>query len=349
MNGVGSEVSLRASAGLPDGRDARIAVIIPAYKVTEHIGRVVATIPAFVERIYVVDDACPNQSGKVAEALQDPRVCVLFNAQNLGVGGAVMHGYRRAIEDGLDIMVKVDGDGQMDPAMMVDLIRPLLYGEADYAKGNRFYDLTYIGRMPPMRLFGNSVLSLLSKASTGYWDVMDPTNGYTALSADVASRMDFSKLSLRYFFETDLLFRLNTIRAVVVDVPMDARYGDEVSNLSISKVVTEFMWKHLRNICKRIFYSYFLRDFSIASIELVLGSALLLFGGVFGLASWFESTSSGIETGAGTVMVAALPVIFGLQLLLAFTSYDIARVPRKTIGRPAGWRRLLSDRCEFKH
>jgi len=327
----------------PELRGARIAVIVPAYKVVAHIGTVVGTVPAFVERIYVVDDACPVGSGAVAEALQDPRVRVLFNAHNLGVGGAVMNGYRQAIEDGFDILVKVDGDGQMDPAMMADLVRPLLDSEADYAKGNRFYDLTYISRMPGMRLLGNSVLSLLSKASTGYWDVMDPTNGYTALSADVASRIDFSKISSRYFFETDLLFRLNTVRAVVVDVPMDARYGDEVSNLKISRVATEFMWKHMRNVSKRIFYSYFLRDFSIASIELVLGVALFAFGAVFGSYSWFKSTSTGVETGAGTVMLAALPVIFGMQLLLAFTSYDIARVPRKVIGRPALWRKLMSS------
>jgi hypothetical protein len=139
------------------------------------------------------------------------------------------------------------------------------------------------------------------------------------------------KISQRYFFESDLLFRLNTLRAVVVDIPMDARYGDEVSNLRISRVTGDFLIKHVRNFMKRIFYNFFLRDLSVASFELVAGCILMLTGGVYGIVNWIESARTGHESAAGTVMLAALPLIIGLQFLLAFLNYDIASVPRRPI------------------
>uniref|UniRef100_UPI00289C9531 glycosyltransferase family 2 protein n=1 Tax=Stutzerimonas kunmingensis TaxID=1211807 RepID=UPI00289C9531 len=235
---------------------AKIAVVIPSYKVREHILEVVSAIGPEVERIYVVDDCCPEGSGAFVERnCTDPRVTILRNPENQGVGGAVMTGYRAAIAEGMDVIVKVDGDGQMDPSLIVEFVAPILSGEADYTKGNRFFDLEEIRSMPGMRLFGNAVLSFMTKLSSGYWDLFDPTNGFTAIHRDVAMHLPFARISRRYFFETDMLFRLNTLRAVVVDIPMDAKYGDEVSNLKISKIVGEFLAKHLRNFVKRIFYS----------------------------------------------------------------------------------------------
>lgn len=309
-----------------------IAVVIPCYKVTRHILGVLAAIGPEVDRIYVVDDRCPDQSGAfVREHNSDPRVVVLEHAENQGVGGAVMTGYQAAIADGADIMVKVDGDGQMDPALIGDFIAPILAGEADYTKGNRFFDLEQIGNMPPMRLFGNAMLSLLTKLSSGYWDLFDPTNGYTAIHREAARHLPFGKISKRYFFETDLLFRLNTLNAVVQDVPMDAVYGDEVSNLKISKIVTEFMAKHVRNFCKRVFYNYYLRNMSLASIELPLGLLMVTLGSVYGGLHWMESAHAGLPTAAGTVMLSAMPILMGTQLLLAFLAYDIASVPRRPL------------------
>ena len=183
--------------------------------------------------------------------------------------------------------------------------------------------------MPKVRLFGNAVLSFMTKLSSGYWDLFDPTNGYTAIHADVARHLPFEKISHRYFFETDMLFRLNTLRAVVVDVPMDAKYGDEVSNLKISKIVGEFLVKHVRNFSKRIFYNYYLRDMSLASVELPLGVFLFISGCGFGAYHWLNSLQEGVATPAGTVMLAALPILMGTQLILAFLGYDIANVPRR--------------------
>jgi glycosyltransferase involved in cell wall biosynthesis len=311
---------------------ARVAVVIPSYKVTRHILGVIAGIGPEVARIYVVDDKCPDGSGAFVRAnCLDPRVTVIEHEQNQGVGGAVMSGYRAAIADGAAVIVKIDGDGQMDASLIPDFVAPILAGEADYTKGNRFFNLERIGSMPPMRLFGNAVLSFLTKLSSGYWDLFDPTNGYTAIHADAARYLPFDKISRRYFFETDMLFRLNTLGAVVTDVPMDAVYADEVSNLKISRIVTEFAAKHVRNFFKRLFYNYYLRNMSLASIELPLGVASLLFGLVFGITHWIDATRHNQATPAGTVMVAALPVIMGVQLILAFLAYDIASVPRRPL------------------
>lgn len=318
-----------------------IAVVIPCYKVTRHILGVIGGIGPEVGRIYVVDDKCPDNSGDFVSAnCRDPRVKVLRHEQNQGVGGAVMTGYRAAIEDGATVIVKVDGDGQMDARLIPAFVAPILEGEADYTKGNRFFNLERIGAMPPMRLFGNAMLSLLTKLSSGYWDLFDPTNGYTAIHADAARFLPFDKISKRYFFETDMLFRLNTLGAVVADVPMDAVYGDEVSNLKISRIVTEFAAKHVRNFFKRLFYNYYLRNMSLASIELPLGVLLLVFGVVFGVTHWIRAAHEQTATPAGTVMLAGLPIIMGVQLILAFLAYDIAAVPRRPLHKKTLFRRI---------
>lgn len=321
---------MQIDTSLKQAKVPAISVVIPCYKVSLHVLDVIQKTGNEVDTIFVVDDCCPEHSGEFVEInCTDIRVSVLRNSINLGVGGAVLRGYRAAIEAGADIIVKIDGDGQMNPNLIPDFIAPILSGEADYTKGNRFFDLEEIRAMPKIRLFGNAVLSFMTKISSGYWDLFDPTNGYTAIHADVARHLPFEKISRRYFFETDMLFRLNTLRAVVVDVPMDAQYGDEISNLKISKIVGEFLVKHARNFVKRIFYNYYLRDMSLASIELPLGVLLFVSGFGFGIYHWIHSLQEGVTTPAGTVMLAALPILMGTQLMLAFIGYDIANVPRR--------------------
>lgn len=307
-----------------------IAVVIPCYKVRRHIHDVIARIGDLCWRIYVVDDACPEKSGQlVKEECSDLRVRVVVHEENLGVGAAILTGYKRALDDGARIIVKIDGDGQLDPALLPEFVAPLIEGKADYVKGNRFYDLEDLQEMPAIRVFGNAILSFVSKLSTGYWDIFDPTNGYTAIRAEVARKLPFEKISKRFFFESDILFRLNTIRAVVVDIPMSAHYGNETSNLKISAIAGEFLLKNIRNFAKRVFYNYFLRDMSLASLELVAGILLVIFGLFFGAQHWYRSLVLGLVTPAGTVMLAALPVMLGIQFLLAFFGYDIASVPRR--------------------
>lgn len=315
-----------------------VSVVVPCYRVSAHIQGVISSLPNWIERIYIVDDCCPEQSGKRVEAAwSDLRINVIYNRENLGVGGAVMAGYEQALRDGASIVVKMDGDGQMDPASLLPLLRPILRGEADYTKGNRFYSLDQISRMPRLRIIGNALLSFLNKISSGYWDLFDPTNGFTAIHTRVLAQLPLHKVSRRYFFESDMLFRLNILRAVVVDVPMDSRYGAESSNLKVSRVLFDFASKHVRNTAKRIFYNYFLRDLSLASFELVFGLGLIASGLVMGAAFWMQSWETGVTASAGSVMLVALQLIVGLQFILGFIAYDIAATPRRPLHR------LLSD------
>ncbi|MBL0935503.1 MAG: glycosyltransferase family 2 protein [Rhizobiaceae bacterium] len=308
----------------------QIAVVIPCYKVTAHVIGVIAKIGPEVAHIFAVDDCCPDNSGQfIKDNCHDLRVKVIRHAINRGVGGAVMTGYREAINVGAEIIVKIDGDGQMNPALLPAFVRPIVSGEADYTKGNRFFDLDEVAAMPRIRLIANAGLSMMNKLSSGYWNIFDPTNGYTAIHAEIAKSLPLNKIHNRYFFETDMLFRLNSIRAVVVDVPMSAVYGDEVSNLSHRRALWDFGIGHLRNLAKRIGYNYFLRDMSLASIELVLGIALLLFGLTFGTFAWAKSILHDATASAGTVMLAALPIVLGTQLILSFLSYDISNVPTR--------------------
>lgn len=309
-----------------------IAVVIPCYKVRNHILDVIRRIGSLVDLIIIVDDKCPEETGLfVKSSVSDPRVHVIFHSCNMGVGGAVLSGYQFGLVQGADILIKIDGDGQMDPGLIPKFIYPIIDGTADYTKGNRFYDLSSIKSMPVARLFGNATLSFLSKISSGYWNLFDPTNGYTAIHAKLLKHIPFSKISKRYFFESDMLFRLNLLRAKVVDVPMFAIYGDEISSLKISRVIGPFAIGHVKNFFKRLFYNYYLRDFNFASISLVFGLLFLIFGMGVGLFSWYLSVSTGIVATSGTVMLATLPVFLGFQMILFFLSYDISSVPTKAI------------------
>jgi glycosyltransferase involved in cell wall biosynthesis len=309
-----------------------IAVVIPCYRVKDSILSVLAEIGPEVSQIYVVDDHCPEQSGEwVRTHCQDPRVVVHHNERNLGVGGATLTGFSLALQGGADIVVKLDGDGQMDPSQILRLVRPIQEQRADYAKGNRFYTPRSLKKMPFLRVVGNSALSFLTKISSGYWRIMDPTNGFIALHTRVLLLLPVEKIEQRYFFESDMLFRLNTIRARVIDVPMPVRYGDEKSNLRIGAVLIPFALKHLWRTLKRFGYGYFLRDFNIASIEIIGSVLFLTVGTAYGLHYWSYYGSRHQFTPTGTIMVSALLVILGFQLLLSAISFDIMNEPSDPI------------------
>lgn len=310
----------------------RIAVVIPCYRVGPGVLDVLAQIGPEIGWIFVVDDACPDGSGPLIEReCRDPRVRVLKRARNGGVGAATVCGYRAALRTAATVVVKLDGDGQMDPALIPRLAAPILAGSADYAKGNRFHRLRDSAGMPPLRLLGNSVLSFLTKLSSGYWQLFDPSNGFTAIHRALLAEIELERLAQRYFFESDLLYHLNQLRAAVVEMPMRARYAGERSSLRPLRVLGPFLAGNLRNLARRLVYSYFVRGFSPASIELLLGPPLLLFGLGFGAWQWAASAQSEIPATAGTVMLAALPVIVGLQLLLGWLNFDVAAEPRRPV------------------
>jgi hypothetical protein len=320
-------------AGGPLALDrAGIWLVIPCYKVRAHILSVIAKAPDWVEGIVCVDDACPEGSGDFVKAnVTDPRVVVIKLAANQGVGGATLAGYAEAERRGGQVLVKVDGDDQMDLGYVAQLVAPILLGDADYAKGNRFSTLSHLQQMPKVRVLGNAALSFAAKLSTGYWNIFDPTNGFTAIEAQVAKLVMRKRVSRRFFFETDLLYHLGTLRAVVRDVPIPARYADEISNLRISGIVGPFALKHVRNFLQRVLGQYFVRDFSVASLELVFGVALILFGVGYATHHVTAVRTPGEAASAGVVMAAALPIILGFQLLLQAANFDVMNVPSRPI------------------
>jgi dolichol-phosphate mannosyltransferase len=312
-----------------DVSDVAIAVVIPAFKVKVHLLAVIQSIGPEVKNIIVIDDACPERSGEYVMAnISDPRVEVIFHESNLGVGGAVKSGYKRALQLNSDVVVKIDGDGQMDVTKIEDLVYSIKTGQADYTKGNRFFSTEAIREMPKVRIIGNLGLSFMTKLSSGYWRVFDPSNGFTAISNKALKSLSLEKIDDRYFFESDMLFRLNLQSSKVIDVPMPAIYNNESSNLEIFRVLIEFPLKHFRNFVKRIIYSYYLRDFNLASIELPAGLILFSFGITLGLKSWIQSIMVGVPTEPGTTVLVAISFLAGLQLLLAFFNFDMGGEPK---------------------
>jgi dolichol-phosphate mannosyltransferase len=310
-----------------------VAVVVPCYKVRDRVLDVLSRIGPEASAVFCVDDGCPEGTGNhiAANCSSDPRIRVIFHEQNRGVGGAMCTGYTAALEFGADVIVKIDGDGQMDPRLIPSLIAPILDGDADYVKGNRFFSIETVRQMSASRVIGNAGLSFLTKLSTGYWDLFDPTNGFTAIAASVARELPLEKIHKRFFFESDMLFRLGTVRARIVELPMMSFYDSGESNLSEVKALLTFPFLHLRNFMKRVAYSYFLRGFSAASLNLVFGLGLVAFGGIFGTVEWIAASQQGVAATPGTVMLAALPVLLGIQMLLAFLSYDVAMVPKRPI------------------
>ena len=307
-------------------KNKKIAVVIPSYRVKNFLREVVLSLPEFIDFVIVVDDKCPEESYKEVENLD--KVFIIHHEINQGVGGAVVSGYKKAIELNADIVVKIDGDGQMDSNYILPLITLLLENKADYTKGNRFRDFKALKSMPKIRLFGNSVLSFLIKMASGYWSMMDPTNGFTAITKETLLDLDLDKLSKRYFFESDMLINLNIENKVVRDISIPAKYGDEESNLDIKKVVIKFPPKIIKGLSKRLFLKYFIYNFNMASIYMILGVPLLIFGVVFGVIEWIKAINENINTPTGTIMLSVLPIILGVEFLLQAINIDIQSEPK---------------------
>jgi glycosyltransferase involved in cell wall biosynthesis len=314
-----------------DVKHWKIAAVIPAYFAADSIARVIAEIPAWVDTIYVVDDASIDGTGAAAAAANDRRVQIIRHERNRGVGAATVTGYGRAFIDGADICVKMDADGQMDPAYLPELIEPLVSGRADYVKGNRFHDATALRSMPLTRRIGNAGLSFLIKAASGQWHIFDPTNGYTAIHRSALGALELSRLHPRYFFESSMLIRLKEVGALIEDVPIPARYGDEQSHLSVGHTLMEFPWLLMKSGLKRILWQYFVADFNAVSLFLLTGLPLILFGAGFGVYHWILSLLNRTLASTGTVMLAVLPFILGFQLILQALVLDVGSTPPRPL------------------
>lgn len=316
--------------------DIRIAVVVPCFNVEKWIVSIVRDIPDWIHDVILVDDAGTDSTGKLLDELaaaRPDRIVALHHEANQGVGAAMITGMDAAACRNNDIIVKIDGDGQMNLDRLPDLLRPILDGEADYAKGNRFHCLEVLNRMPRIRLIGNAGLSFLNRVASGYWDVLDPTNGFFAIRTEVYQKIPRKRLHPRFFFESSVLIELGILRAVVRDVPTETIYGDEISTLSTRKSLLEFPPKLLAGFCRRIWLTKILLTTSPDFILGFLGGILLLFGCFFGAYCWTSSSLEGEIATSGTVMLAALPCLVGLQMILFALLIDIQSVPKRPISR----------------
>ncbi len=307
----------------------RVGVVIPCFRNEQTLEAVVRELPDSVDTVIVVNDASPDGAQAVAERLASPRVVVLKHEKNQGVGGAMATGYAAALERGLDVVVKMDGDGQMAPEGIADLVTPIAEGRCEYAKGNRFLHARELEDMPLLRKLGSIVLTFLTKFASGYWHVFDPQNGFVAIAGDALASLDLERLRhRRYFFENEMLIQLNVLGARVLDCPMPARYGGEVSSLRIGRVLFYFPYFFLRGFHFRMLHRYVLRDFSIVIPFYLLGTALFLLGLGVGAHAWILALLTLVPTPTGTIMLAVLPLILGLQFLLQGLLIDILQTPR---------------------
>jgi dolichol-phosphate mannosyltransferase len=312
----------------------RIGVVIPAYRVERQIANVVRGLPDYVRSIIVVVDASPDATYERVAELKDPRVTLLRHEANQGVGGAMQTGFREALRQELEIVVKMDGDDQMDPAWLPQLLEPLIDGRADMTKGNRYAHTEALRAMPAVRIIGNAGLTFLVKMASGYWSLFDPANGYVAVRTHVLRRIDLAKLHKRYFFESGFLIQLGILRALIVDVAIPARYGDEQSSLSIPRTLLGFPPRLLWGLMRRLFWRYFVYDFTALSLYLMLAVPMLAWGVVYGTIVWLEVQETRVDATAGQVMLAAMPIIIAVQFLSQCVALDIANSPRTPICPP---------------
>lgn len=318
---------------IKDLEDNNIVAIIPCFRVEAEVGSVIASLPHYLKHIVVVDDASPDQTANIViEATKrDQRIMLIRHETNQGVGGAMITGFRKALDLNAGIVVKIDGDGQMDMAHLPDLLIPIIQSQADYTKGNRFRDFRALQKMPAIRRMGNMALGFLTKAATGYWNLFDPTNGFVALHGRVLAQLPLDHIEKTYFFETSMLANLYLLGAVVKDIPMPARYGGEISSLSIRQSFFEFSIKLLKTFVLRLILKNLIYDFSMMSIYIFASLPLLLFGLIFGINRWAYYSSIQTPAPTGTVMLPTLSLLLGIQFMIAAIEIDLRSVPKEPL------------------
>ncbi len=308
-------------------RGARLAAVVPAHNEAAHVGPLLRQMPEYVDRIIVVDDGSDDGTGDAARQVGDARVQVIRHDTARGVGGATVAGMKAALGDGCELIVKVDGDGQMDPQHLPLLLDPLVNDGYGYAKGNRFLQPEALRQMPRLRLFGNFLLTFLTKLSSGYWHLFDPQNGYVAARSSVLVQLQLDRLARGFFFENDMLIHLNVLNVRVKDVALPALYGDEVSSLRINRILLTFPYYLFRGLWFRLYEKYILRDFSPIAVFWCLGAPLMIFGGLIGVITWAHSLISGQPAATGTVMLSVLPFLIGFELILQAIILEIRESP----------------------
>jgi glycosyltransferase involved in cell wall biosynthesis len=304
-----------------DGKS--VAVVVPAYREAQLIGDTLRGVPAFVDHVYVVDDASDDGTADAARALGDTRVEVLRHEQNGGVGASIVTGYKRALADGVDVTAVMAADNQMDPEDLEQLVRPVAAGDVDYAKANRLVSGEAWQVIPRSRYLGNAVLSLLTKIASGYWHVADSQSGYTAISRDTLATLDLDRVYRKYGFPNDMLVHLNVYNARVRDFASRPVYGvGEQSGIKIRSVVPRISWLLLKGFLWRLREKYVIRDFHPLVFFYALGIVMTLVGLVLGIVET-ALRIAGNDVSVGTVVLVALLLIAGSQFTLFAMWFDM--------------------------
>jgi glycosyltransferase involved in cell wall biosynthesis len=302
-----------------------LAVVVPAHNEETLLQTTLAGIPAFVDRIYVVDDASSDATEERGRevAAADARVELIRHEKNQGVGAAIVTGYKRASDDRMDVTCVMAADNQMDPAELLDIVMPVVRGEVEYSKANRLFTGQAWELIPRHRYLGNAVLSLLTKIASGYWHVADSQSGYTAVSLNTLRQLDLDRLYPRYGFPNDMLVHLNIVNARVRDVTSRPVYGvGERSGIRLRKVVPRISWL----LCKAFFWrlreKYVIRDFHPLVFFYLGGIVMGLVGLGLGI-SLVVLRLLGHSITAATGILVALLLIFGSQFTLFAMWFDM--------------------------
>lgn len=309
-------------------KDLTVAAVVPAYKEENHIAQVIETMPAFVDHIIIIDDTSPDLTYERATAAADARTVVIRHEKNKGVGGAIITGHRRALELGADVAVVMAGDGQMDPNYLPQLLDPIADHDYGFAKANRFYSATSFEGMPAYRVFGNIVLTFLTKVSSGYWNLVDPQNGYTAITRSSLERIPLGKVAERYEFENDLLIWLNIANVRAIDVSIPAVYGNEVSTIKLHSVVPRLLGTLTGGFWRRFWRKYVLWSFSPVALLMLMGIPIFLIGFITGIVATVISLTHPDSVSTGTWLLAVAPTLVGIQFLLQAFVLDIEATPK---------------------
>lgn len=303
-----------------------IGVVVPAYNEERLISRVIETMPDFVDRIIVVDDKSVDGTTAVVKKhcdVQPGRIPLLQHSSNQGVGGAIVTGYKKALEEKLDVVAVMAGDAQMDPLDLERIIRPVVDGEADYTKGNRLFRGESWRMIPHYRYLGNSLLSLLTKIASGYWHIADSQSGYAAISRTALQRLDLDSIYKRYGMPNDMLVKLNIENFRVRDVSVRPVYHiGEKSGIRLRKVVPTIGWLLAKGFFRRLVIKYVIRDFHPLVFFYALGLFLLPLGGLLGLSLFIYRLFIGTVSPTSALFAAFLTVS-GLQSLFFAMWFDM--------------------------
>lgn len=310
--------------------NSKACVIIPYYKSGDLLIDVLDKIPNLIDFVFIIDDKSPIPLPTISESNYSFHIIIITHNINMGVGGAMKTGFKRALENiEIKYFFKVDSDDQMDLSQIPKLMGQLKKRRCDFVKGNRLYDIKVIMRMPFIRRLGNLALSFITKMCTGYWGVQDPTNGYFGITRKALAQLDLERLHNSYFFETSLLGELFLQDCIVSSVKMPPIYKNEVSNMNVFLIPFEFLPKLLAIFFKRIYYKYFLFDLNIGSIYLFLSFTFFVFGISFGFYHYYKNLGLGLTTPAGTVIIFALAILISFNLLLSWLDFDTKNYPKK--------------------